>query len=463
MSISFGGLGSGLDTNAIISALLQVEQIPIQKLQSEKSLNSSKLSLIGTLEGHVEKLQEAADKLSELKGFLAYSVTSSDESVATFTLTGDEAATGGHSLEVLSLASADRYTWETTAVTTDPDADLGGGNIHFTYGDTTYDVAIGSGTAESSLNAIAAAINDAAGDDVSASVINVGTDSSPDYQLVMTGRDTGADFAIGELDQSTVAALDGLSQIGTASNAVAVVDGLTVQRSDNVFDSVIDGLSFTATSTNQGFPATFSVEVDGEGVKENVKGFVDAYNAVMSFINAQSSYDSEEGAGGDLFGDSMLSTVRRTINDALFNVDIDTVIADTEGYSTLGLVGLDLKSDGTLEMDETKFDGKLSGNLDALVALFTDEESGLMVKLDEAIEEMVDTDTDDMGNKLLGVFKNRKETLKKLNSSIDKQITSLEMNLESIEQTLIQKFSALEELMAGLNAQSQFLSAQFGQ
>jgi flagellar capping protein FliD len=37
------------------------------------------------------------------------------------------------------------------------------------------------------------------------------------------------------------------------------------------------------------------------------------------------------------------------------------------------------------------------------------------------------------------------------------------MNLESIEQTLIQKFSALEELMAGLNAQSQFLSAQFGQ
>jgi flagellar capping protein FliD len=36
------------------------------------------------------------------------------------------------------------------------------------------------------------------------------------------------------------------------------------------------------------------------------------------------------------------------------------------------------------------------------------------------------------------------------------------MNLDSLEQTLTQKFTALEKLMAGLNAQSQFLSSQFG-
>jgi len=462
MSITFSGLASGLDTSAIISTLLQVEALPIQKLQTEKAANSSKISLIGTLESQVEKLQEAAADLAELGGFLSYSVTASDESIATFSLTGDEAATGSHTLEVQSLAAADRYTWETTTTVTDPDADLGGGDIHFTYDGETYDITIGSGTGESSLNQIAADINTAADGKVSASVINVGTENSPDYQLVLTGQDTGEDFAIGELDQSTIGALDGLTQIGTASNAVAVVDGLTVERSDNVFDGVIEGLSFTATGTNTGFSSSFSVEVDGEGVKENVKGFIDAYNSVMSFINGQSSYDSEEGAGGELFGDSVLSTVRSTINQALFNVDIQTVIDDTEGYSTLGLVGIDLKSDGTLELDETQFDDKLSGNLDALTALFTDESSGLMNKLDEAIEEMVDTDSDINGNKLLGLFKAKKDTLKTLNKSIDKQVESLQLNLESYEQSLIQKYSALEELMSGLNAQGQFLSTQFG-
>ena len=463
MSISFSGLGSGLDTGAIISAILQVESLPIQKLEADKQVNSSKLSLIGTLEGLVSDLQDKAKELSDLGGFLAYAIKSSDESVATFTLTGDTAATGGHSLEILSLASADRYTFETATAVADPDADLGAGTIHFTYGENVYDVAVGAGAGESSLNAIAAAINGAAEEDVTASVINTGTETAPDWQLVITGNDTGADFAIGELDQSTVPGLDGtsLQQIGTASNAQAIVDGLAIERSDNVFDGVVSGLSFTATGTTNG-AISFSVEVDNAGVKEHVQGFIDAYNAVMSFIGAQSKYDEEDGPSSELFGDSILSTVRSTINAALFNVDIDAVIADTEGYSTLGLVGLDLGVDGTLTMDATQFDEKLSANLDALGDLFTDEESGLMVKLEDAIDQMVDGQTSQLGDEIPGAFELRKDTLNALNKSIDKQIESLEFNLGQIEETLIQKFAALEKLMAGLNAQGSYLSAQLG-
>lgn len=464
MSITFSGLGSGLDTSAIINAILQVEALPIQQLEADKQFNSNKLDLIGALEGLVSTLQDKAKELSDLGGFLAYAVTSSDESVASFTLTGDTAATGGHTLEILSLASADRYTFDSATAVADPDADLGAGTIHFTYGANTYDIAVGAGAGESSLNAIASAINTAAEEDVTASVINTGTETTPDWQLVITGNDTGVDFALGELDQSTVPGLDGtsLQQIGTASNAQAVVDGLAIERSDNVFDGVVPGLSFTATGITTG-AITFSVEVDNEGVKEHVQGFVDAYNAVMSFIGQQSEFDEEEGgAQSDLFGDSILTTVRSTINAALFNVDIDTVIADTEGYSTLGLVGLDLQVDGTIVLDSAQFDDKLSANLDALADLFTDEETGLMVKLESAIDGMVSTQTSDLGDEIPGIFDLKTETLNALNQSIDKEIESLEFNLAQIEETLIQKFAALEELMAGLNAQGAYLSAQLG-
>ncbi|MEM7309968.1 MAG: flagellar filament capping protein FliD, partial [Planctomycetota bacterium] len=381
MSITFGGLASGLDTSAIISALLAAEAQPISLLESQKQVNSSKLSLIGTLEGLVDDLKDAASELKDGGGFYAYSITSSDESVASFSLTGDTAPEGAHTLEVLDLAAADRYTFDTTTPITDASANVGAGAVQFTYNGTFYDIAIEDGDG---LNTVVSKINTEAGDDVTASVINVGTEGSPDYQLVIAGNDTGEDFEITGL-VSTVGSLDGVTQLTDASNAQAVVDGLLVERSDNVFDDVLPGISFTAQAETFA-PVSFTVEVDNEGVKENVQTFLTAYNAVMSFIDGQSQYDSESGASGDLFGDSLLSTVKSTISSAVLSVDPAVVQADTEGYSTLGLVGIDLELDGTLTMDETEFDEKLAANPDLLASLFTDSDSGLMVALEDAIE-----------------------------------------------------------------------------
>ena len=41
--ISFSGLGSGLDTNAIVSQLIAVERIPINVLQGRKSTEQKRL------------------------------------------------------------------------------------------------------------------------------------------------------------------------------------------------------------------------------------------------------------------------------------------------------------------------------------------------------------------------------------------------------------------------------------
>jgi flagellar capping protein FliD len=63
-TISFGGLASGLDTSAIISALMKIEQQPIQKLEAEKKNTSFKIDLIGSFEKYVDKLHDAAKDLS---------------------------------------------------------------------------------------------------------------------------------------------------------------------------------------------------------------------------------------------------------------------------------------------------------------------------------------------------------------------------------------------------------------
>ena len=53
---------------------------------------------------------------------------------------------------------------------------------------------------------------------------------------------------------------------------------------------------------------------------------------------------------------------------------ITTVQNDTIGYSTLGLVGISTESDGTLSIDATKLDDKMSGNLAAFSDLFVDRD-----------------------------------------------------------------------------------------
>ena len=50
MSISVGGLMSGLDTNSIIDQLLALQQKPIIKLQQQKAAYQVELSAYGSLQ-----------------------------------------------------------------------------------------------------------------------------------------------------------------------------------------------------------------------------------------------------------------------------------------------------------------------------------------------------------------------------------------------------------------------------
>jgi len=464
--IQFGGLASGLDTAAIIDAILAVEGRGVRTLEGRKAGENQKLTLLGTFEGLVKTLQDKARDLRQASDFFAYELTAAQEGVADFTLAG-QVEDGAHTLEVLSLAAADRYAFAGVA---DPAASLGAGTISFTYNGTAHSVDVLAGS--DSLNGIAAAINTAAGDDVTATVVNVGTTTAPSWQLVLAGDDTGADFAITGLT-SSVAGLTGATQVSVAANAQARVNGLLVERSSNLFSDVLPGVSFTvARTTEPGVPLTFTVALDPEGVRENVKGFVDAYNAVLEFVNKQNTFTLEAGAGGELFGDRALEAVRTTLRRAVLEADRTLVSTDTEGYASLGLLGIELQNDGTLQLDESKLDEKLAANPELFSDFFrreddalttTVDERGIFVKLEEMLDDLLDAQTAPGGDRVDGLFAARKDSINRQIRDFDKQIESQERRLEALETTLVAKFSALERLLSGLQSQSAFLAGALQQ
>lgn len=487
--ITFSGLGSGIDSASIINALLAVERVPIEQLESRKSADQKKIDLIGTFRGLVDTLRTKANALGSLSGLLAFKVSSSVEGIANFSASGSAQA-GTHTLDVQSLATTDRWAFNGVS---DPDADLATVDnqaVSFTYDGVVYSAPVTA--ANSSLNEIASAINTAAPDKVRASVVNSGTSGAPSWQLVLTAQDTGEDFRISGL-ASTVAGLTingagpngaGVAQstnnISVGLNAVAIIDGLTIERTSNDFSDVIEGVSISLLDAQPGTSVQFTVEPDKSAVKGKIKEFVDAYNEVSKFVSKQNTYDEEKGAGGPLFGDNALSTIQRTLRGVLFGQSVDQIAADTAGYGSLRLLGVESSGDGTLKINDKVMDAKMDQDLDAFADFFADRDgfdnggaavgtsryyfdttadTGFGDDLARAIDAVVKNYGDQNGQFYKGVFDARVESLTANIKTFTSRIEQRELRIEKLQTQLVARFAALESTMARLQSQSASLGA----
>ena len=98
------GLASGLNTSAIISALLASYEAPIANLQAEQSSINAEVTLWQKIQADVQNLQSAAGALSTSPDWGVTSATSSNANVATAT-TGPDATTGSVSFSVDQMAA----------------------------------------------------------------------------------------------------------------------------------------------------------------------------------------------------------------------------------------------------------------------------------------------------------------------------------------------------------------------
>ncbi len=493
--ISFSGLASGLDSGAIIEALIQAERVPINQLESRRADEQTRIDLIGTFRGLVGNLRSAAESLSTAGGFLSFAAETNLPGWVD--VSADETAiAGNHTFEPQVLATADRWVFDSV---TAPDADLGtvdGQSVSFDYDGTTYSFAFDA--ADSSLDEIAAAINAGTGGDVTATVVNSGTAATPSYELVLSGSQSGEPYRITNI-ASTVTGLTidgtppdagGVAQsannLTVAGNAFAIVDGILVERTSNDFSDVIPGVSFTMLDADPagGSPVVnVSVAPDREAIRSGVQEFVDSYNAVIGFINGQNQVDEDGQTDSVLFGDSLLSSVGRTIRGALFSTGLPSGTSADTGFETLNLVGVELQSDGTLQIDDAVLNAKLDQDVNAVADLFADvdgfdnggvpvgdplqfvdttADTGLADDLMRALDLVLKDQPGPSTTRFTSPFNARTEALNESIRRINDRIEIEEDRIASYEQFLINRFTALETLMGQLNAQQAYLNTQLG-
>ena len=82
-AISFSGIGSGIDTASIVTALMRIERLPIDRINTQKTELKQKQGVVQEVNGLLTKLRDAAAAMYKVGALQDKAASSGDASVAT--------------------------------------------------------------------------------------------------------------------------------------------------------------------------------------------------------------------------------------------------------------------------------------------------------------------------------------------------------------------------------------------
>ncbi|MDB5849932.1 MAG: hypothetical protein JWP29_3684 [Rhodoferax sp.] len=460
MAISSIGIGSGLPVESIISKLTDLEKAPLKTLEANATSIQAKVSAFSQVKSLISTFADATSKLTRDSAWNGLTIATTNSSAVNATVTGIASAST-ISVGVQMLAQA-----QSTASTVVPTGtDLGGtltiqlgtwnaGQTGFTPG-TSAAVSITMAPGETSLAAVASRINDAnAG--VTATVLK---DASGE-RLMIRSKDTGeaAGFQIKAGSDATT----GLAQLafdpGTTTtttirsqagqNSVATINGISVSSATNTLADTIPGLTIQLSQVTTS-DTLLTASTDTASMKKNIQDFVDAYNAISTFLGDATKYDATTKTVGLLQADSTAIGLQNTLRAMLGS----TTSGGTLSY--LSDIGVSLQRGGGLAVDSTKLDKALKDPASVKQLFASDsgdlQTSGLAVKLKSYTTGILSLD---------GLMNTKADSLDAASKRNLTEQDKVNARAALVEKRLRAQYTALDTQMASLNALSTYVTQQ---
>ncbi len=442
-NISSIGVGSGLDLSTLLDGLRTSEESVLSTITQRKSTENARLSAYGQLSSAIEKLQTAAKAFEGDTTFGQYTATQTGESFSASA--SSSAVAGSYRIKVESLAST--QTLIADGVADKAAANGTGGVVKFTLKNgevKTLDLT-GKGT---SLQDIAKAINADKELGLSASIMNDG--SGTPFRLMISTTATGTQAAVSDITVENNAELGALlNKTGmteqAASDAVIHVNGIKVTQATNKLEDVIQGVTLNlnkADTTEQ----TLTVSRNDDKTKAAINEFITAYNNVQKFIKSSTAYT--EGAGGSVLnGDSTARTAQTRLSGIM-----NFQSSNGGAFKTLSDLGIRTQADGSIKLDEEKFDKALTENRDDIAKLFQDKTNGIATYTQNVTKGLISSTTGIVTSASNGT----KSRIKELDSQYERKQTQIEATMERYRA----QFTALDSLVAQMNGTSAYLTQQ---
>lgn len=431
-SSTVSGIGSGVDTQSIVKALIAAEKAPKQtQITAQQADTTTQISAVGSIKNALDTYRSAIAKLNTASAFTGLAGTSSDEKVVKATVNATASA-GKYALEVTQLATSSKVS---------SDVFLGGASatvnsssesqtLKISQSGTDYSVSIAAGaTLQQARDAINTQLNSKG---LSANII---TDAKG-ARMVISSSTTGAgtDITLGGDSALAVNAKAGPA----AQNAKYTIDDIALESTSNTVTSAISGVNFDLVAVGK---SAITVGANTDTLKTSVQSFVTAYNALMTAITSQTKVSGagDTTKGGALTGDASMRSLITSVRNEL-------VKSTGSGSMTmLSQMGINtVQTTGLLELDSAKWDKAVAKNAGEIAKVFTGD-NGLIKRMTAATDAYAGTG---------GILASRTTSLNDKLTDLTDQQEALDRRIESLTTTLSAKYNAMDTLVAQLNATS---------
>ena len=444
--ISITGLASGIETSAIIKALVAAEQVPITHLTTQQEKLQAQQEELRSLQSTLQQLSYAVQEFSLPSLFESTQTATSSDPSLLGVLATPGAAVGGYQVEVTQLANAAQRSFTFASPTAEEAITIDG---------TEFKIAAGATAKE-----LATKINSSGAADVYAAVEGGET-------IVLSNRatgETGGEF----IKVTSGAALT--EKVGTAregQDAEYAVDGVAGRSASNTLTEAIAGVTLTLTGvTTVSGPVTVDVQpptASTSAIESRLQAFVKLYNSTVETLQKQlttkpvaGASNAKEYAIGTVFGDTELMGVVSRMRSAMYeavaglpagmtnplDIGLGTAVNTSSGSN-------DSPSaiEGLISLEPAKLASAVAENPEAVQKMLAGWSKNLQAAIAAAAEP---------GGGLASRIEGDEAQVTQLKS----RITTMNEALTEREKSLVATYAALEAALAKNDAELSWLSEQ---
>jgi flagellar hook-associated protein 2 len=422
------------DFSQVIDRAVSIASLPIDQLNNQKTALTNQSTALSGLSASFSSLQATLYSLSSSVGNGSYATTYSDPTVASATVSPG-ALLGTYSIEVIDPGS--RASAASTATVADPTTASISSATSFTLTANGQQYTITP--ADNTLTSLADAINTTTGGAAQATIVNLGSSSSPSYALFVQNSKYGTipitlDDGSGNILGSPTAATP--VQFRVNGQPAPPADPLT---SDTRTLTIAPNVSVTVLAAGT---TDINVDQNTSGIANAISGFVTAYNSATQAITAQRG-----SSGGALAGQSIITTLSQSLRSI-------SNYTGTGALSSIADIGLTFDKNGVLSFDP----------------------SVLNAAADKDFKDI----TDFLGNATTGGFlKTATDTLSSLTDStsgaisltltsiggeitdVDNRISDNQDRVDQLKQNLTAQMAAADALIAQMQQQVIYMTNLF--
>lgn len=434
-SATFNGSSTyAADLQNAITRAIGFATLPLTQLQNSKTNLQSRQSAVTDLSGKFQALQTSLDAVNKAAGSQSNEVNVTSQAVASATVTS-EADAANYSISVTNIGSTtNTLSADSLPKVTNPDATNLDAATSFTLTVDGVDRQISN--PDGTLTGLKNAIN-ASSAKVSATIINVGSNGSPDYRLSVQSNRLAATTI--DLKSGSTSLLTTLS---TGANVQYSINGQTASvQSDTRTVNLAPGLTVNLQQTGS---TQIKVTQNASGISTALSAFATAYNA--AFDELQKSRGS---SGGALSGDSLVYSASAGLQKLR-----DSGAVSTNSVNSLEDLGVSFGKDGHVTFDSSVLAGASTATIsDASKFLGAENKTGFLKAANDTLNSLDDATS--------GLFIKSSQSLTDQLTRLNTKIDDTQTRISALQSSLVAQMDKADATLASLQQQADYFTTLF--